>query len=59
MAGLMEAIILLHGELIMHRIFLPVRCFDTDGFVEELPRLPENRIGHVCAALPAMGVQTL
>ena len=42
MVGLMEAIILLHGELIMHRIFLPVRCFgryDTDGFVEELPRL--------------------
>ena len=26
--------------------------YDVNGFVEELPQLPENREGHACAALP-------
>ena len=28
-----------------------------NGFVEELPQLPENRYNHVCAALPTTGVR--
>ena len=31
--------------------------YDINGFVEELPQLPENRIAHSCAALPATGVR--
>ena len=27
-----------------------------NGFVEELPQLPENRYDHACAALPSTGV---
>ena len=35
-----------------------VNChrYNVDGFVEELPRLPENRWRHVCALLPDTGV---
>ena len=31
--------------------------YDISGFVEELPRLLEIRMGHVCAAIPATGVR--
>ena len=31
--------------------------YDVNGFVEELPQLPENRIGHACAALPITKVR--
>ena len=31
--------------------------YNTSGFVEELPKLPENRGGHVCAALPSTEVR--
>ena len=30
--------------------------YDFNGFVEDLPRLPENRYYHACAALPDTGV---
>ena len=30
--------------------------YNISGFVEELPRLPENRYQHACAALPSTGV---
>ena len=31
--------------------------YNVNGFVEELPQLPENRYGHACAALPSTGVR--
>ena len=31
--------------------------YDVNGFVEELPQLPENRYTHACAALPITGVR--
>ena len=31
--------------------------YNIHGFVEELPKLPENRFQHACAALPATGVR--
>ena len=31
--------------------------YNVNGFVEELPQLPENRNAHACAALPATGVR--
>ena len=31
--------------------------YDVNGFVEELPQLPENREGHACAALPITKVR--
>ena len=31
--------------------------YNTSGFVEELPKLPENRWGHACAALPSTEVR--
>ena len=31
--------------------------YNVNGFVEELPRLPENRFDHACASLPATGVR--
>ena len=31
--------------------------YNISGFVEELPKLPENRFQHACAALPATGVR--
>merc|ERR1712192_124773 len=34
-----------------------VTRYDVNGFVEELPQLPENRYGHACGALPATGVR--
>ena len=30
--------------------------YSISGYVEELPRLPENRAYHACAALPSTGV---
>jgi len=33
-----------------------VTRYDVNGFVEELPQLPEIRDGHACSALPATGV---
>jgi len=32
-----------------------VTRYDVNGFVEELPQLPESRYAHVCGALPATG----
>jgi len=32
-----------------------VTRYNVNGFVEELPQLPENRAGHACAALPTTG----
>merc|ERR1712192_172834 len=32
-----------------------VTRYDVNGFVEELPQLPENRWTHACGALPATG----
>jgi len=32
-----------------------VTRYNVNGFVEELPQLPENRLGHACGALPATG----
>ena len=32
--------------------------YNVNGFVEELPQLPENRYGHACAALPTTGVRS-
>merc|ERR1712037_783746 len=32
-----------------------VTRYNVNGFVEELPQLPENRYLHACAALPATG----
>merc|ERR1712037_618099 len=32
-----------------------VTRYDINGFVEELPQLPENRYAHACAALPSTG----
>merc|ERR1712037_404942 len=32
-----------------------VTRYNVNGFVEELPQLPESRYGHACAALPATG----
>ena len=35
-----------------------MRCrYDVNGFVEELPQLPEDRFGHACAALPITKVR--
>ena len=31
--------------------------YDINGFVEELPKLPEKKAGHACAAVPATGVR--
>ena len=31
--------------------------YDVNGFVEELPQLPEDRYGHACAALPITKVR--
>ena len=31
--------------------------YDTNGVVEELPQLPEVRVGHACAALPITKVR--
>ena len=31
--------------------------YDVNGFVEELPQLPEERYGHACAALPITKVR--
>ena len=31
--------------------------YSANGFVEELPKLPENRYGHSCAVLPSTGVR--
>ena len=31
--------------------------YNVNGFVEELPQLPENRHSHACSALPATGVR--
>ena len=31
--------------------------YNINGFVEELPQLPENRESHSCAALPSTGVR--
>ena len=31
--------------------------YNIHGFVEELPKLPENRFGHACAALPSTEVR--
>ena len=31
--------------------------YNVDGFVKELPQLPENRYGHACAALPSTKVK--
>ena len=31
--------------------------YNVNGFVEELPQLPENRYGHACSALPSTGVR--
>ena len=31
--------------------------YNVNGFVEELPQLPENRSSHACAALPTTGVR--
>ena len=31
--------------------------YDVNGFVEELPQLPENRHSHACAALPITKVR--
>ena len=31
--------------------------YNISGFVEELPKLPENRQSHACAALPVTGVR--
>ena len=31
--------------------------YNIHGFVEELPKLPENRRDHACAALPSTGVR--
>jgi len=32
-----------------------VTRYNVNGFVEELPQLPENRYAHACSALPATG----
>jgi len=32
-----------------------VTRYDINGFMEELPQLPENREGHACSALPITG----
>ena len=31
--------------------------YNINGFVEELPQLPENRFNHFCSAFPATGVR--
>ena len=31
--------------------------YNVNGFVEELPQLPEDRFRHACAALPDTGVR--
>ena len=31
--------------------------YNINGFVEELPQLPENRYAHACAALPSTEVR--
>ena len=33
--------------------------YNVNGFVEELPQLPENRYGHSCAAIPSIGVRLI
>merc|ERR1712037_1035669 len=32
-----------------------VTRYNVNGFVEELPKLPESRFAHACAALPSTG----
>ena len=32
--------------------------YNVNGFVEELPQLPENRYYHACAAFPTTGVRS-
>merc|ERR1719151_488900 len=32
-----------------------VTRYNVNGFVKELPQLPESRYGHACAALPSTG----
>ena len=33
--------------------------YNVNGFVEELTQLPENRLGHSCAAIPSTGVRLM
>ena len=33
--------------------------YNVNGFVEELTQLPENRLGHSCAAIPSTGVRLI
>ena len=33
--------------------------YNVNGFVEELPQLPESRYGHSCAAIPSTGVRLI
>ena len=40
-----------------HQYILNYYRYNTRGFVEELPQLPENRWNHACAALPSTGVR--
>jgi len=45
-----DTIVLTGGEI--HNY---VTRYNVNGFVEELPQLPENRYAHACSALPATG----
>ena len=39
-------------------LFRIVNCrYNISGFVEELPRLPEDRLWHACGALPVTQVR--
>ena len=42
-----------------HQYILNYYRYNTRGFVEELPQLPENRWNHACAALPSTGVRPI
>ena len=43
--------------LLKHHQHWFCRRYNVNGFVEELPRLPENRWDHACAALPSTKVR--
>ena len=41
----------------VHHSIADICRYNINGFVEELPQLPEGRFAHSCAALPSTGVR--
>ena len=43
--------------MISQNILKTISRYNLDGFVAELPAMPEVRFYHICAALPGTGVR--